>query len=352
MFERFTDRARRVLVLAQEEARLLDHGFIGTEHILLGLIGEGRGVAAQALTSLGISLEAARAEVEETVGTTGTRQGGSPPSAPRAKKVLELSLREALALGHSYIGTEHMLLGLLREGETEPALEGLVHVGEGVATTVLVSLGADSGSVRREVLRLMSGGQQPPGPADEIRTARQSLASDDAWVPPTWDRPSEGTVPAVLAVDALVLQNDVVAVAIDRLEVYPNGFTISVLMRVDPRRVREMMEMLRPLGAHRWPSVGVRFADGRTAGCAAGTGAMHDLAKDEHGVPIEPFMSIGSRGGAPDGWHAWAWVFPLPPDGPLEISVALEAAGVGESSVTIDGTAVRAAAERARVIWS
>ena len=170
--------------------------------------------------------------------------------------------------------------------------------------------------------------------------ARQSLASDDAWVPPTWDRPSEGTVPAALAVDALVLQNDVVAVAIDRLEVYPNGFTISVLMRVDPRRVREMMEMLRPLGAHRWPSVGVRFADGRTAGCAAGTGAMHDLAKDEHGVPVEPFMSIGSRGGAPDGWHAWAWVFPLPPDGPLEISVALEAAGVGESSVTIDGTAV------------
>ena len=341
-------------MLAQEEARLLDHGFIGTEHILLGLIGEGRGVAAQALASLGISLEAAREKVEDTVGTTGTQQGGSPPFTPRAKKVLEFSLREALALGHSYIGTEHMLLGLVREGETEtePSLQGIVRVGEGVATTVLVSLGADLASVRQEVLGRMSGGQQPPGPADEIRTAHQSLATDSGWVPPTWDRPSEGTLPAVLAVDALVLQNDVVALAVDRLEVYPNGFTISLLMRVDPRRVRDMMDMLRPLGAHRWPSVGVRFADGRTAGSAAALGVVHDLAKDEHGIPVEPFMSVGSRGGSPDGWRAWAWVFPLPPEGPLEILVALEAAGLGESSVTIDGATVRAAAERARVIWA
>ncbi len=128
MFERFTDRARRVLVLAQEEARLLNHSFIGTEHILLGLIHEGEGVAAKALESLGISLEAVREKVEETIGMAGTAPSGSPPFTPRAKKVLELSLREALQLGHSYIGTEHMLLGLVREGE-------------GVAATVLVSLG-------------------------------------------------------------------------------------------------------------------------------------------------------------------------------------------------------------------
>ena len=130
MFERFTDRARRVLVLAQEEARLLNHSFIGTEHILLGLIHEGEGVAAKALEQLGVSLEAVREKVEETIGLSGTAPTGSPPFTPRAKKVLELSLREALQLGHNYIGTEHMLLGLVREGE-------------GVAAQVLVSLGAD-----------------------------------------------------------------------------------------------------------------------------------------------------------------------------------------------------------------
>ncbi|MGI8685244.1 MAG: ATP-dependent Clp protease ATP-binding subunit, partial [Acidimicrobiales bacterium] len=144
MFERFTDRARRVLVLAQEEARLLNHNFIGTEHILLGLIHEGEGVAAKALESLGISLEAVREKVEETIGPAGSSTTGSPPFTPRAKKVLELSLREALQLGHNYIGTEHMLLGLVREGE-------------GVAAQVLVSLGADLSRVRQQVITLLSG---------------------------------------------------------------------------------------------------------------------------------------------------------------------------------------------------
>ena len=146
MFERFTDRARRVLVLAQEEARLLNHSFIGTEHILLGLIHEGEGVAAKALDALGITLEAVREKVEETMGMTGNPPSGSPPFTPRAKKVLELSLREALQLGHSYIGTEHMLLGLVREGEC-------------VAAQVLVSLGADLAKVRQQVIQMMSGYQ-------------------------------------------------------------------------------------------------------------------------------------------------------------------------------------------------
>jgi len=150
LFERFTDRARRVLVLAQEEARLLNHNFIGTEHILLGLIHEGEGVAAKALESLGISLEAVREKVEETIGPAGTSTTGSPPFTPRAKKVLELSLREALQLGHNYIGTEHMLLGLVREGE-------------GVAAQVLVSLGADLSRVRQQVIQLLSG-YQAAGP--------------------------------------------------------------------------------------------------------------------------------------------------------------------------------------------
>ena len=144
MFERFTDRARRVVVLAQEEARLLNHNYIGTEHILLGLIHEGEGVAAKALESLGISLEAVRAQVEEIIGHGGTAPSGHIPFTPRAKKVLELSLREALQLGHNYIGTEHILLGLIREGE-------------GVAAQVLVKLGADLSRVRQQVIQLLSG---------------------------------------------------------------------------------------------------------------------------------------------------------------------------------------------------
>ncbi len=143
MFERFTDRARRVLVLAQEEARLLNHSFIGTEHLLLGLIHEGEGLAAQALESLGISLESVREKVEETIGPAGQAPTGSPPFTPRAKKVLELSLREALQLGHNYIGTEHILLGLVREGD-------------GVAAQVLQSLGADLLRVRQQVIELLS----------------------------------------------------------------------------------------------------------------------------------------------------------------------------------------------------
>ena len=158
MFERFTDRARRVVVLAQEEARMLNHNYIGTEHILLGLIHEGEGVAAKALESLGISLDAVRQQVEEIIGQGQQAPSGHIPFTPRAKKVLELSLREALQLGHNYIGTEHILLGLIREGE-------------GVAAQVLVKLGADLNKVRQQVIQLLSGyqGKEPAtagGPAE------------------------------------------------------------------------------------------------------------------------------------------------------------------------------------------
>ena len=146
MFERFTDRARRVIVLAQDEAKLLNHNFIGTEHILLGLIHEGEGVAAKALESLGIELEAVRQQVEEIIGQGQQVPTGHIPFTPRAKKVLELSLREALQMNHNYIGTEHILLGLIREGE-------------GVAAQVLIKLGADLGRVRSTVLQLITGYQ-------------------------------------------------------------------------------------------------------------------------------------------------------------------------------------------------
>jgi ATP-dependent Clp protease ATP-binding subunit ClpA len=165
MFERFTDRARRVVVLAQEEARLLNHNYIGTEHILLGLIHEGEGVAAKALESLGISLEAVRAQVEEIIGQGQSAPTGHIPFTPRAKKVLELSLREALQLGHNYIGTEHILLGLIREGE-------------GVAAQVLVKLGADLSRVRQQVIQVQSGYAGGEDVGARMRLVRMTVPDD------------------------------------------------------------------------------------------------------------------------------------------------------------------------------
>jgi Clp amino terminal domain, pathogenicity island component len=183
MFERFTDRARRVVVLAQEEARHLDHNYIGTEHLLLGLIHEGEGVAAQALTQLGVSLEAVRAEVTEIVGQGTDAPTGHIPFTPRAKKVLELSLREALELGHNYIGTEHVLLGLLREGQ-------------GVGAQVLVKLGADLTSVRQVVVQLLAGyagGVLPEqDPMGQVRLGQRAAAAMVAGGPGLYqDEPAE-----------------------------------------------------------------------------------------------------------------------------------------------------------------
>jgi ATP-dependent Clp protease ATP-binding subunit ClpA len=166
MFERFTDRARRVMVLAQEEARMLNHNYIGTEHLLLGLIHEGEGVAARALESLGISLQVVRQQVEETIGRGQEAPPGHIPFTPRAKMVLDLSLREAKEFGHNYIGTEHILLGLIGEGS-------------GVAAHVLVRLGADLNRVRQQVIRL-------PKLSDDVLVRVDSLdrrlAAIERWV--------------------------------------------------------------------------------------------------------------------------------------------------------------------------
>jgi ATP-dependent Clp protease ATP-binding subunit ClpC len=149
MFQRFTDRARRVVVLAQEEARMRNHSFIGTEHILLALIDEGDGTGAKALESLGIRRDAVRQQVEEIIGQGQHAPSGHIPFTPRAKQVLELSLRESVQLGHDYIGTEHILLGLIREGD-------------GVAAQVLVKLGADLDRVRQQVIQLISTWREQP----------------------------------------------------------------------------------------------------------------------------------------------------------------------------------------------
>ena len=158
MFERFSDRARRVVVLAQEEARTLNHDYIGTEHILLGILRDGGGAAADALGALGITLEGARQQVEEIIGRGKKEPSGHIPFTPRAKKVLELSLREALQLHHDYIGTEHILLGLLREGE-------------GVAVQALVRMGADLNQLRQQVIQLVvQEGKAEGAPPEERET--------------------------------------------------------------------------------------------------------------------------------------------------------------------------------------
>jgi len=161
VFERFTDRSRRVLVLAQEEARELDHNYIGTAHILLGLIGEEEGVAAKALKGLGVRLDEARQRVKEGCPPSPGPVTGPPPFTPRSKKVLELSLREALHLNHNYIGTEHILLGLVREGE-------------GMAARVLVDLGADLDGVRQQVVGLLQDHVEA-GPGKEKLTVSGAL---------------------------------------------------------------------------------------------------------------------------------------------------------------------------------
>jgi ATP-dependent Clp protease ATP-binding subunit ClpC len=175
MFERFTDRARQVVALAQDEARRLNHNYLGTEHLLLGLVREGDGVAAKALKSLGISLEAVRQEVEEIIGQGQQAPAGRIPFTPRAKKVLQLSQREALALGRNDIGTEHILLGLIREGE-------------GVAAQVLLLLGADVHRVRQQVIQLLAGFQDK----DEPKSGRAARRSGKAG------RRQRGLLPEIL----------------------------------------------------------------------------------------------------------------------------------------------------------
>lgn len=170
MFERFTDRARRVVTLSQEEARLLSHNYIGTEHILLGLVHESEGVAGKALEALGIKLDEIRTSVEEKIGRGADSPPGHIPFTPRAKRVLELSLREALQLGHNYIGTEHILLGLVREGE-------------GVAAQVLIERGAELAMVRQKVIQLLSGYSEVKAEAarQHKEAAGRSVAPRQMW---------------------------------------------------------------------------------------------------------------------------------------------------------------------------
>jgi ATP-dependent Clp protease ATP-binding subunit ClpA len=198
MFERFTERARQVVVLAQEEARTLKHNYIGTEHILLGLLREEEGLAARVLESLDITVERVRGQVVRIVGSGEEVTSGQIPFTPRAKKVLELALREALSLGHNYIGTEHILLGLVRENE-------------GVAARILLDFDADSEKIRNEVIRMLSGpsGRAACGPAGESawdETWQPSLRWDEARV--VWEPDGELEVPLRLERRAVALLDE------------------------------------------------------------------------------------------------------------------------------------------------
>ena len=214
MFERFTDRARQAVVLAQDEAGRLGHGFIGSEHLLLGLLHEGEGVAAVALRRLGIGLEGTRAEVEALIGRGNEQSSGHIPFTPRAKKVLELSLREALQLGHNYIGTEHILLGIVREGE-------------GVGAQVLVQQGAPLTRIRAVVMedvaragaeRQHTGARRTPGAEDAVATAQELAASapmGSQHLLEALARSEESLAGKVLA--ALGVDADAIAAKIDEL---------------------------------------------------------------------------------------------------------------------------------------
>src|SRR5581483_4868764 len=195
MFERFTDRARRVVVLSQEEARRLKHSYIGTEHILLGLLDEGEGVACRALTGLGLSLDGTRQEVAEVVAPGSAELPSHIPFTPRAKKTLELSLREALQLQHDYIGTEHLLLGILTEVERAGK-------DEGVAVKIL-RRHAELAAVRTAVLNLLPPASPASGPTRRWRRARTAglaeiadLARAEAGARPTREQALLNATPA------------------------------------------------------------------------------------------------------------------------------------------------------------
>lgn len=174
--------------------------------------------------------------------------------------------------------------------------------------------------------------------------------SERQWAPPAWDRPSEGTLPTTLAVNAVLTKEEAAVVAIPSLDVYPNGFRVNVQILMNPRHSQEIRALM-----HRPPTglvrIGVRFADGRVGGRGPAR-ARNELTKDHDGVPTEPFVGFAGGGGGSGGWRFGAWVFPLPPDGPLEIFVALPPPAHGEYRTVVDGSEVRSAAERAQIIWS
>jgi hypothetical protein len=189
----------------------------------------------------------------------------------------------------------------------------------------------------------MSFFEPPPAPPEPPEPPERR------WFPPAWDRPSEGTLPATLAVDAVLQQDEGIVVAVPHLDVFPNGFRINLLMLLDPHRAQDLRALHR--GPTIMPRVGVRFADGRVGGRSAMLG-MFNLSKDAQGIPTQPYVGFAGGGGGGSAWTLSVWVYPLPPDGPLEIFVALPSPATQELSTVVDGSAVRAAAERARIIWT
>jgi hypothetical protein len=314
-----------VLVLAQEEARLLSHDHIGTEHILLGLIHEGEGVAAQALARLGITLEAVRAKVEDVVSPENIPPSGSPPFTPRAKKVLELSLRETLQLGYNCIGPEHMLLGLVREGE-------------GVAAKVLVSLGADLDRIRLRVVQLLAAavgqmevvGLDPSG--RPLSEHKPSVRPPPGWV--------GGSVPW----HVVLVRTHRHYVELTEVSAFPTGveFTMRLLTAPGPPGVDAPRTIP---GVLVGPRLDVRFADSRS------TVAHSDPSYPYDEAPNNPLLVFIRGGGSPNDMRNQLWLWPLPPPGPLTLTVNWPEEGVVDHTIVLDATELVAAADRAERLW-
>ena len=285
MFERFTDRARRVVVLAQEEARRLNHNYIGTEHILLGLVREGEGVAARALESLGVSLERTRAQVEDIIGRGDEPPADHIPFTPRSKKVLELSLREAMQLGHDYIGTEHILLGLVREGE-------------GVAAQILVKSGVDLAAVRQQVVRLVSG--YAPGEGLPTAVARVAPAPTPVIGTPPQDRRCSFCLRSEDRVGRIVRSRD--AWICDGC-IAAAGELVAGAAETDPKRLRFRPRTTGPAEPDA-AEAAVEHAFETALGGEAGVTERLALIEDSEGLgpAVERLVAAGKRFGSPDLW--------------------------------------------------
>jgi hypothetical protein len=290
MFERFTDRARRVVVLAQDEARLLNHNYIGTEHLLLGLVREGEGVAAEALESLGISLETVRHEVEAVIGRGLDAPEGHIPFTPRAKKVLELSLREALQLSHNYIGTEHILLGLVREGE-------------GVAAQVLIKRGADLSRVRDGVVELVSH----RAPTEAVTPEAQSRARAPFTVGPAY--PHGRPVPTPKLVRVIPIAREV--------EVGDGSRLVLLSLEIWSRWLDLRLAAIKPEG---------KRAPGEVIVPEVSYGAW--TLSDDRGTAYE---NVGASVSADSQMHVYQVSFsPSPPSEAMQLTLTLAADGEDE----------------------
>ncbi len=290
MFERFTEPARQVVVLAQEEARTLKHNYIGTEHILLGLLREEEGLAARVLESLDITVERVRGQVVRIVGSGEEVTSGQIPFTPRAKKVLELALREALSLGHNYIGTEHILLGLVRENE-------------GVAARILLDFDADSEKIRGEVIRMLSGPSGRPPRVTVAASSPRGMESDETWRPSLrwWEARIAWWPPAGAALEVPLWLEPRAVTLLDRSDAWQQEPLSGVSHEISHGLLRitapSLLETLDPVELRRALDAAVRQADEEASRTRSRDAALSEafLARLRGQEGDEPVAEAGGK---------------------------------------------------------